>query len=216
MKEIRQRILNILKERGQTTLTDLARALNRPPVSVRHHLDILQEQGFVRKAGVQRRSTRGRPRHVYVLTEEAHLLFPHNYRELANELLRELKRSLPKEKVAAFFQRLAAEMATGVSSEPLRSLEERLTVATRFLSEKGYLARWERRDGGGYLLHVFNCPYDGLSAEHGELCQMDLLFVGRLLDLTPRRITHAAGGDYRCTYLIEGEASEKEKGAEDA
>jgi len=204
--------LNILKERGEATLADLASALNRAPVSVRHHLDILCRQGLVRKAGVRRRNARGRPQHIYVLTEAARSFFPHNYQELAGELLKEMKQSLPKERMMAFFKRLAAETATGVSFEPHWSLEERLTMAARFLSERGYLARWERQDEGGYLLHMFNCPYDGLSAEHGELCEMDSFLISKLLDLTPRRIMQAAAGHYHCTYLIEEEG----RGARDA
>ncbi|MBC8449281.1 MAG: ArsR family transcriptional regulator, partial [Chloroflexi bacterium] len=59
MNDVRQHILNILKERGQATVADLAAALKRAPVSVRHHLDILQKQELIRMAGVQRRSSRG-------------------------------------------------------------------------------------------------------------------------------------------------------------
>ena len=190
-------------------MADLAGALKRAPVSVRHHLDILRKQGLIRTAGVQRRNIRGRPRHIYVLTEAARSFFPHNYHELAGELLNEIKQSLPEERVRAFFQRLATEAATGVSAEQPQNVEERLTAAAGFLSEKGYLARWERQDGGGYLLHMFNCPYDGLSAEHGELCEMDLLLVSKLLKLTPRQVAHAAAGDHCCTYLIEEEEEEE-------
>jgi len=215
VKGVRQHILNILKERGQATVADLARALNRAPVSVRHHLSILREQGLVCTAGVQRRNARGRPRHIYVLTEAAGRFFPRNYHELARELLNEVKQSLPPEQVTAFFRRLAMETAAGISTEQQQDFEERLAVVTRFLSEKGYLARWERRDGGGYLLHTFNCPYDGLSEEHRELCEMDLLLISKLLKLTPRRVAHAAAGDYCCTYLIELTVPEG-KGQEDA
>lgn len=203
MNDVRQHILNILKERGQATVADLAAALKRAPVSVRHHLDILQKQELIRMAGVQRRSSRGRPRHIYVLTEAASRFFPHSYATLADELLKEMKQSLPPEQVTAFFQRLAMETAAGQATDQQQDVEERLTIASRLLSEKGYLARWERQDGGGYLLHVFNCPYEGLSAEHDELCEMDLFLVGKLLKLTPHRVAHAAAGDHRCTYLIE-------------
>jgi len=203
VETVRQRILGILKERGQATVVDLAEVLNRAPVSVRHHLDILRRRGVIRIEGVQRLKTRGRPRHIYVLTDAASSFFPHSYDQLAHELLMEMKRSLPPEQVTAFFQRLATETAAGLSTDQQQHVEERLAMAARFLSAKGYLARWERQDGGGYLLHVFNCPYDGLAAEHGELCEMDLLLVSKLLKLTPRRVAHAVAGDHRCTYLIE-------------
>ncbi|MBM4432220.1 MAG: helix-turn-helix domain-containing protein, partial [Chloroflexi bacterium] len=100
-ENVRQRILNILKERGQATVADLATALDRAPVSLRHHLDILQKQELIRTAGVQRRNCRGRPRHIYVLTEAASRFFPHSYVTLADELLKEMKQRLPAEQVTA-------------------------------------------------------------------------------------------------------------------
>lgn len=203
MNGVRQHILDVLKERGQATVDDLAIALNRASVSLRHHLEILQRQELIRKAGVERRSSRGRPRHVYELTEAASRFFPHSYASLADELLKEMKQRLPAEEVTAFFQRLAMEMASRQVTDQQQGVEERLTIASRLLSEKGYLARWERRDGGGYLLHMFNCPYEGLAAEHSELCEMDLLLISKLLKLTPQQVAHAVAGDHRCTYLIE-------------
>jgi predicted ArsR family transcriptional regulator len=203
VKGVRQHILNILKERGQATVADLAEALDRPAVSVRHHLDILLEQRVICTNGVQRRRTRGRPRHVYVLTETAKSFFPHSYEGLAHELLREMKHSLPPEQMEAFFRRLATETADTVLPDQPQPLEERLATTARFLSEKGYLARWERVDGGGYLLHVLNCPYEGLPTKHSELCSMDSVLISELLQLTPRRVAHSVAGDFRCTYLIE-------------
>ena len=203
MKDVRQHIMNILKERGRATVADLALALDRPAVSVRHHLDILMEQGMIRTGGVQRRRSRGRPRHIYVLTEKANGFFPHSYEELASELLKEMKHTLQPEQLEAFFQRLATDMATSFEVDGSQSMQERLAAAARFLSEKGYLARWERQDSGGYLLHLFNCPYEGLSAQNPELCTMDLMLVSRLMQTDPRRVANVGAGHHRCTYLFE-------------
>jgi predicted ArsR family transcriptional regulator len=140
---------------------------------------------------------------LYVLTETAKSYFPRSYEGLAHELLREIKHSLPPEQLTAFFRRMATETANGALADKHQTLEERLATATRFLSEKGYLARWERVDGGSYLLHVLNCPYEGLPAEYSELCSMDSILISELLQLTPRRVAHSVAGDHRCTYVIE-------------
>jgi len=203
LSDVREEILGIFKERGQATVADLAAALGRPAVSVRHHLDILLEQGMIRRDGVQQTNSRGRPRHLFVLTKSASSFFPSRHEALARELLREMKHNLPPEKVEAFFDRLAAETASSLSMDPQKPIEERLATVTRFLSEKGYLARWEENDGSGHLLHVFNCPYEGLQAEHSELCNMDLMLITRMLRMNARRVEHAVAGDHRCTYLIE-------------
>jgi predicted ArsR family transcriptional regulator len=195
--------MHILKERGQATVADLAQELDRPAVSVRHHLGILVEQGVIRTRGVQRRKSRGRPRHIYVLTETAKDFFPNGYEGLALELLKELKHSLTSEQLDVFFHRLATETASKLQTDGSQTVEERLAAATQFLSERGYLARWEQQDGGGYLLHLFNCPYAGLSEQYRELCAMDSALISELLQITPRRVAHAVAGDHRCTYLIE-------------
>jgi predicted ArsR family transcriptional regulator len=199
---VREQILNILKSRGQATVSDMSTALDLAPVSVRHHLDMLLRQEVIRTDGVQRRPTRGRPRHIYVLTEAAQRFFPNRYEELARELLREMKHSLPSEHVAAFFQRLATDAAGALPMSPELDAEQRLALAARYLSEKGYLATWEHRDNGTYLLHVSNCPFEGLPAEHNELCEMDMRLISMLLQRDACRIAHAAGGDHRCSYLI--------------
>ena len=169
---------------------------------MRHHLDILLEQALIRRDGVQPSESRGRPRHLYVLTENASSFFPSRHQGLARELLREMKDTLAPEQVEAFFDRFAAETAGGFSMDPQKPIEERLATVTHFLSEKGYLAGWEEKDGG-HLLHVFNCPYEGLQTEHSELCQMDLVLIAQMLQINPRRVEHAVAGDHRCSYRIE-------------
>ena len=203
VKDVRLEMLGIFKERGQATVADLAEAMGRPAVSVRHHLDILRKQGMIRRDGVQQSASRGRPRHTYVLTESASSAFPNRYEGLARELLREMKHNLSPQQVEAFFDRLAAETAGSLAIDPQKPIEERLAMATRFLSDQGYLAGWEQQNGSGYLLHVFNCPYEGLQSEHSELCNMDLALISRVLQMKVRRVEHAVAGDHRCTYLIE-------------
>jgi predicted ArsR family transcriptional regulator len=180
----------------------MSAALELAPVSVRHHLDMLLRQELIRTDGVQRRPMRGRPRHVYVLTDAAQRFFPNRYEELARELLREMKHSLPSEQVAAFFQRLATDAASAAPMPQELDAEQRLVIATRYLSEKGYLATWERHANGTYLVHVSNCPFEGLPGEHAELCEMDRQLLAALLQRESCRVSHAAAGDHRCTYRI--------------
>ena len=47
MQATRQRILEILKERGAATVEQLATELELTPVTIRHHLDILRRAGLV-------------------------------------------------------------------------------------------------------------------------------------------------------------------------
>ena len=161
MQATRRRILEILKIDSKATVMDLAEALDMAPVSVRHHLDILQGQDLV-TSQVQHKRTVGRPEQVYLLTETANDFFPQNFRVLAGDVLNEVKRLLPAAEVTGIVQRLA-ERTLAEAPAPRRgqSVDERLAEVTTFLSEKGYLAQWERHNGHQLLLHTCNCPTPG-------------------------------------------------------
>ena len=207
MHSVRQTILEILKESGAATVADLAEQLEMAPVSVRHHLDILQGDNLIRVGRVERNGTVGRPQQSYVLTEEAASLFPNNFAALAAGLVRQMKQMLPPEMVKIAFQAVAQEIARPIDMESLQKLpiEDRLDQVVAFLNERGYLARWETNPAGGddaYLLHKFNCPYRAVSGEHRELCAMDQLLINELVGDVCCRTRSVAEHANCCTYEI--------------
>jgi predicted ArsR family transcriptional regulator len=210
---VRRQILEILKETGGATVAELADQLAMAPVSVRHHLDILQGDNLIRVGRVERNGAVGRPQQFYVLTEEAGALFPNNFAALAAGLVQQMKEILPPEQVRTAFQSMAHQIAGEADLPALRTLpiEERLDRVTDFLNERGYLARWEANTNGaegGYLLHKFNCPYNGVSGEHRELCTMDQLLVDELVGKSCCRTGSAADNGMCCTYQIGGARQE--------
>jgi predicted ArsR family transcriptional regulator len=143
---------------------------------------------------------------VYALTPDADELFPDNFAALAGSLVRQLKQVLPPEQVESAFRAVAHELAQDMKLRPLdeQSTEARLEEVTRFLNERGYLARWEpdENEPGTYLLHKCNCPYSGVSSEHGELCQMDQALVDELMGkVCPRTDSMTVDGRC-CTYRV--------------
>ena len=50
---LRQKILNVLSEKGHLTQTELAKVIDATPGSTRHHLMRLKEAGFVKPAGTR-------------------------------------------------------------------------------------------------------------------------------------------------------------------
>jgi predicted ArsR family transcriptional regulator len=203
MQPIRQRILEILKERGVATVAELGHELEMAPVSVRHHLDILLADGLIHSPGVQRRGRVGRPQQVYALTPAANRYFPNNFQGLSGNLLDELKILLQPAQVVSLLQNIATREAADFSEAAAEMpFEERLSTAIAFLSQRGYLARWEKKDGH-YLLHTFNCPYAGVADGHRELCEMDMALINRLLGVKARRVSRIAEGNGRCSYVFE-------------
>jgi predicted ArsR family transcriptional regulator len=208
---VRKHILELLKERDGATVAELAESLNMAPVSVRHHLDILQGDNLISVERLERKGHVGRPQQVYALTTVANEHFPDNFAALAAGLVRQLKKVLPPEEVEAAFRALAHDFAGKVQSDLADlSVEERLEQVTSFLNEHGYLARWEANEtaaDGSYLLHKCNCPYAGVSHEHSELCLMDQALINELMGESCQRIQSMANDGRCCTYRVAGPIS---------
>jgi predicted ArsR family transcriptional regulator len=216
---VRKSILEILKEeRHGATVAELAERLAMAPVSVRHHLDILQGDNLICVQRLERKGSVGRPQQIYTLTAEAGCYFPNNFAGLADKLVTQIKQILPPDQVPAAFRSIARQIAaefsgtggvdsrmTGDTAGAPVATEVHLTQITEFLSERGYLARWEPDpDGadGDYLLHKYNCPYAGVSAEHRELCAMDQTLVNELFATPCQRSESMVDGAHCCTYRI--------------
>jgi predicted ArsR family transcriptional regulator len=147
---VRKQILEILKKTGGSTVAELAVQLDMAPVSVRHHLDILQGDGLICVERVARKGSVGRPQQIYALTAEANAYFPNNYASLAEHLVRQIKQLVPHEQVEDAFRAMAVGIAAEITAEMGENgddvaLEERLERATMFLNQRGYLALLGRR-----------------------------------------------------------------------
>ena len=202
MQTTRYRILEIMKEQGDVTVAELARKLEMAPVSVRHHLDVLQGENLICSPRVRRRGTVGRPVQVYALTEAANAHFPRNHQSLAMRMLDELKALLPADQVQGMLERMADGEARQAPSLPDdATLEQRMDLTVEFLNQRGYLARYERH-GEAFTLYTLNCPYSGVSEQHRELCAMDLRLISTLLGVTPSPVNRLAEGGCRCAYRV--------------
>jgi predicted ArsR family transcriptional regulator len=210
---VRKHILEILKEQNSgATVAELAEHLEMAPVSVRHHLDILQGDNLIYVDRLERKGNVGRPQQIYALTEEATAYFPNNFAALAGKLVEQIKQMLPPEQVPCAFRAMAQEMATECDGlDEGMAVEARLERITAFLTARGYLARWEEANTtethksgrtGEFLLHKYNCPYVGVSSEHRELCLMDQTLINELTGCSCERVASLAEGSSCCTYRI--------------
>ncbi len=206
MHAVRRHILEFLKERNGATVAELAEALAMAPVSVRHHLDILQGDALICVERLERSGSVGRPQQVYALTDEAGELFPNNFAALAGELVRQVKHVLPQSQVDAIFVAMARDLADEFNAPATQNLPmaERVQNVAEFLNVRGYLASWEQEgdDGDSFLLHKHNCPYAGVSTVHGELCLMDQTLVDTLMGEHCERVAHMGSDDHCCTYRV--------------
>lgn len=203
MQKTRQKILEYLKQYGEATVDDLSQALDDlTAVTVRHHLDVLRSQGMIASPEILHRSSPGRPRYVYTLTDKALALFPKNVNTFTSHMLSELKQSLNDDQVNVLFDGIALRMASELEpGKPEESFESRLDRVVNHLTKHGYQAHWEHHPDG-YVLHTSNCPYTGVVEDHGDLCTLDVRYISELLGTVPRRLSHMTQGDAACSYLV--------------
>lgn len=206
MQETRQHILNILKQRGEATVEELVEELRErrgdsiTAVTVRHHLNELLKEQLITNPQQMHRTTPGRPRHVYMLTEKAKEYFPNNYEPLAATLLEQIASHFPQPQVNVIMEGVADRMAVeaGIPHVPLA---ERMDKVVDYLNEHGYNAEWEK-ENGGFVLRTVNCPYHHIVGSGHTLCDMDMRLVASLLGIVPRLMSRMSEGDNSCAYFI--------------
>ncbi|MCL7454987.1 MAG: ArsR family transcriptional regulator [Anaerolineae bacterium] len=202
MQSTRQEILSILREEKQATVEDLAKQLELTPMTIRHHLNVLQAQNLVEASKVRRSKKVGRPRLVYTLTDAADDLFPQGYGRLARQLVTEVKETVGEEQTGAMFRRMAERLASEAPpAEQDQGFEERLEQVSDFLVDQGFLSRWEETDEG-YVLTNVNCPYRRVSRQHNEVCLLDTELIRRLLGVEPERLSSIRAGEAACAFLL--------------
>jgi predicted ArsR family transcriptional regulator len=202
MQSTRQEILEILKEERQATVEDLAQRLELTPMTIRHHLNVLQAQNLVVASKVRRSKKVGRPRLVYTLTEAADDLFPQSYGQLARHLVSEVKETMGEAEAEAILRRVADRVARD-APPPIEGegFEQRLDVVIDFMHEQGFISRWEEADDG-YVITNINCPYRHVSQEHDQVCIMDTEILNKLLGVEPQRLSSMRTGDAACAFLL--------------
>jgi len=202
MQATRQQIINILNERGQATVDELAETVGLTPMAVRHHLNVLQADNLIQTSTTRQNKGPGRPSQIYSLTEAAYALFPSDYYGLTDYLLSELALQIGAEGVAQLFENIATRLETEVP--PLKvnqTIEERLDELVEFLNQKGFVTEWEDCEDQ-YLLHAYSCPYRRVAKEHAEVCLLDKRIIGSMLNTIPRRTACLRSKNGHCTYQV--------------
>lgn len=205
MQETRRNILEILRQRQQATVDDIVADLKQrrdhiTSVTVRHHLTRLQEEGLVSMPQMRRRTSPGRPQHLYTLTQQGTASFPNNYQGLASRLLEQIHLRLPAHTVNVILDGVAIDMAVEAQI-PDGTLEERLDSVVSYMNAHGYDARHFPAENG-YILQTNNCPYHEIEENRGALCQMDMRLIAGMLGVVPRLVSRISEGGDACRYFI--------------
>ena len=203
MDRTADRLQQALKAAGAQTAAILAQRLGVTPVAVRQLLARLLSDDIVRFE--DRRTSVGRPKRHWLLSEKGHGRFPDSHAGLTLELITAteavfgadgLERLISHREastLALYRERLAGA----------RSLAERVRRLAKIRSAEGYMAE-AARDGGGMVLIENHCPICAAAKLCQSLCRSELQVFQAALgpDVTVERLDHIVAGARRCAYRI--------------
>ena len=141
-------LLDLIRRHGPLTVNDMARHLNVTATAVRNRLTRLVGSGMVERQAEQ--GGRGRPRHVYQASVEAHKRLGQNYADLAVVLWDEMMRTVEDRKL----RRLSFGRITDRLAELYRAQvtgdewEGRLVQLGTILHDRGIETEVTAGDGG--------------------------------------------------------------------
>jgi predicted ArsR family transcriptional regulator len=211
LKETRSEILGCLRSGGDVTVERLSAKLGVSKVSVRRHLDLLRRDGLVEfRLG---RPERGRPFHVYSLTDKAELLFPKQYKSFALSVLDQVCSAFGQSGLTCVICAQCEEVMANLKPD-LERLEfsSKVKKLSRLLDERGFESSLRKQPDGSYIIRQHNCPVSAVAEKYSEVCDQELRLYRELLGTDVVRLTRIASGDSSCDYRISGPSSIRPEG----
>lgn len=198
----KDRLLQTVKRLHTATAQALADELGISLPATRRHLQGLQEQGLL-TLQVEKPGGRGRPQHVYRLSEQGEAAFPKRYEMLCSDILCHLSElygrgavmNLLDARRAKLYQELSPAFATA------KTPHEKAEVLAQQLSILGYAACLEYVDEQWYLTE-YNCPTPATARDFPELCRSELELYEALLGCPLVRETRIVCGAGCCRYRL--------------
>lgn len=200
--ETKEKILTLLKERGEATTAMLAGWLDVTYEATRQQVRQLEEAGLVRAQQQANPSGTGRPLRYYSLSGAGEQLFPKRYEALTIALIEAVDKTLGEESLrqvlAAISDKQAASWAAQLKDKNLRQRLEELREI--YLEDDPYT---EVRDGDeGPQLVERNCPYLQTALARPALCSVTLSTLEQLLGRRVSRVKRFQDGDGCCVFQV--------------
>ncbi len=220
-------LVELLRTNGQTGVGELASALRVTATAVRQRLDRLMREGIVTRevvitsaegsSGGARR--RGRPAHVYGLTEKGERTGGDNFRDLAVVLWSEIRRVESPEVRRGLLSRIGSAMA-GLYEDQVAdgTLHERLDRVVGLLRERQVTCGVEfaTEPGGNRLAVLTNhvCPYPEIADLDRGICAAERMMFQELLGTSVSLASCRLDGADCCRFAIPmgGEAGKADGG----
>ena len=172
----RKLLESLLRQPRGLSVDELVEAIGVTANAVRQHLAALQHDGVVRFD--VRPAPRGRPQHVYRLSDQGREAFPRRYKELAQAVLVELGSQLGGEALKRSMRRMGSRAA-----ETFRGEVVPVAATAQAMKQLGY----EATATSPSEITARNCVFHQVARDFPAVCEFDLAFMEAA---TGRKVEH--------------------------
>jgi predicted ArsR family transcriptional regulator len=174
-------------------------------MGVRQHLAELETKGFIDQTR-EEKQTRGRPVHLWKLTEQGHRQFPDSHSQVTLELIDVIRSTLGQDSLNTLIDKRNEQLQQQYHSELNRvgaDLKVRIDRLAQLRSDEGYMAE-VRLLPDGWLLIENHCPICAAAESCQQFCRSELKMFQTLFDPVAQveRVDHLLAGARRCAYKI--------------
>ena len=204
-----QNFLEQLHHMGGGTIQEICGAVGVTATAVRQRLGRLEAQGLVLHEVV--RAGRGRPHHVFRVSDEGLRHLGENYRDLALILWRSIHRLEDEAVRNGVLRKVRDEFVRQYGRvAPDGPIRDRMVQLQQELSSHGYDV--EIGDGELPILRENSCPYQDLASVDPSICEMEADVYSRILNAEVSLTQCCLDGHSSCEFHVqELTVSEAEK-----
>ena len=199
--DTRTNIINLLKINDKMTINEVSTQLDMSSMGVRQHLNSLEREGLVEY--YRQKSSRGRPKYIYTLTDQAKEMFPKSYKSFAIEVLEEAENIGGENLVNQLFtKRMESQIQSYTKRLQGKNLNKKIKELAKIRNEEGYMATVSK-NGDNYSLIEYHCPISRIAKKHRILCETEMKLFQRVLGVEVKREHHLMCGSHKCSYYIQ-------------
>jgi predicted ArsR family transcriptional regulator len=199
----KSRVLYLLRGSGRGTAQAVASTLEISAPAARRHLMDLEADGLI-ESQVERPGGRGRPQHVFKLSQRGEEHFPKRYAQLCDDILEHVQSLYGSGAVLEVLDARNAKLLE-VWRDRVQgaNLRTKLEALVHILNEIGYEATLEHSDDGVFYLLEGNCPSLDVARKYPQLCQSESNLYSQILNASVTREQQISTGASACRYRIE-------------
>lgn len=200
-RSTRMEVLELLRRKGRSSAETISNDLGVTPNAVRQHLTNLEREGLV--VSHSERSGRGRPSHLFVLTERADAVFPKRYGQLATMVLQEVQEMGGPEALDEVFARVAARHASAIERD-LDGLDfdEKLRRVVAWIGRAGTLVE-QTESPEGVKITIHNCPFRNTALKFPQVCTITPQLISRLTGEAISQADSIHRRDPYCSFVVQ-------------